>query len=226
MTTTKYLQILKVFTIVLFCLWCVVMVLSAGVSHSYSVEKNYIPFKVSERKSHFVQKGWMIWLKQGVDGYKNAVKERFSFLGKVFREKILYETNILKRPEEAFLIKGVSDKQCPINVPQTTYMHDTIPVVATGYDPYPDSGQLDWAGTTFLGWRARYGIAAVDPKVIPLRSLIYVDGYGFAWAGDTGGDIKGKRLDLCYNSTEDALKWGRKKVKVYVLGKKPPVKKK
>jgi 3D (Asp-Asp-Asp) domain-containing protein len=77
---------------------------------------------------------------------------------------------------------------------------------------------VDWAGITCLGWRTRYGIAAVDPKVIALKSLVYVDGYGLAWAGDIGGDIKGNRIDLCYNTTKEALNWGRRKVRVYVLG--------
>jgi 3D (Asp-Asp-Asp) domain-containing protein len=223
-TTGKYLEILKITTIVLFCAWVLGVIFSFGISKYASVDKEYIQFRVNERKSSYVQKGWLIWLKQGVMGYKNAAMEKFSFAGKILKSSKKFETGILKNPEEAYLIRGALDKKCPINVPQVTYMHDVFPMEATGYDPYPDSGQLDWAGTTFLGWRARYGIAAVDPRVIPLRSLIYVDGYGFAWAGDTGGDIKGKRIDLCYNNTEDALRWGRRKVKVYVLGKKPAVK--
>jgi 3D (Asp-Asp-Asp) domain-containing protein len=91
-------------------------------------------------------------------------------------------------------------------------------MVATAYDPSPESNSVDWAGITCLGWRTRYGIAAVDPKVIALKSLVYVDGYGLAWAGDIGGDIKGNRIDLCYNTTKEALNWGRRKVRVYVLG--------
>ena len=58
-------------------------------------------------------------------------------------------------------------------------------------------------------------------SLIAMRSLLYVDGYGFAWAGDVGGAIKGKRIDLCYNTTEEALRWGRRKAKVYVLGRRP-----
>jgi 3D (Asp-Asp-Asp) domain-containing protein len=57
----------------------------------------------------------------------------------------------------------------------------------------------------------------VDPRVIPLRSLLYVAGYGLAWAGDVGGAIKGDRVDLCFNRTEDAVAWGRRWVRVYVL---------
>lgn len=135
--------------------------------------------------------------------------------------KNVFKSEILKKPEDALVILGESEKKHPITVPQETYVHYTYNLEATAYDPSPESNSLEWAGITKLGWRTRYGIAAVDPKVIALRSLLYIEGYGFAWAGDTGGAIKGKRIDLCYNTTEEALKWGRRKTKVYVLGKKP-----
>lgn len=51
-------------------------------------------------------------------------------------------------------------------------------------------------GYTRLGWQLRKGIVAVDPAVIPLRTEMYVPGYGLARAGDTGGGIKGKLVDL------------------------------
>jgi uncharacterized protein YabE (DUF348 family) len=54
-------------------------------------------------------------------------------------------------------------------------------------------------GYTRLGWKATKGVVAVDPTVIPLRTRMYVPGYGFARAGDTGGGIKGKLVDLCFD---------------------------
>jgi uncharacterized protein YabE (DUF348 family) len=53
-------------------------------------------------------------------------------------------------------------------------------------------------GITRLGWPMRHGIIATDPRVIPLRSSLYVPGYGPAIAGDTGGLIKGRHIDLGY----------------------------
>ncbi|CCO08572.1 3D domain-containing protein [Desulforamulus hydrothermalis] len=61
------------------------------------------------------------------------------------------------------------------------------------------------------------GVAAVDPNVIPLGSSLYVEGYGRATALDTGGDIKGNRIDLFYDTKEAALRWGVRKTRVYVL---------
>jgi uncharacterized protein YabE (DUF348 family) len=60
-------------------------------------------------------------------------------------------------------------------------------------------------------------LIAVDPRVIPLGSKVYVDGYGYAIAGDTGGAIKGNRIDVFFPSKSDAYRWGVRKVKIRVL---------
>lgn len=57
---------------------------------------------------------------------------------------------------------------------------------------------------------------SVDPKVIPLGTKVHVEGYGEAIAADTGGAIKGKKIDVFYSSKTKALNWGRKTVKVKV----------
>lgn len=78
-------------------------------------------------------------------------------------------------------------------------------------------------GITRLGWRARKGIVAVDPRVISLRTQVYVPGYGFATAADTGSKILGRRIDLCYD--DDNLVLWYKWVDVYLLEPVPPVEK-
>ena len=60
-------------------------------------------------------------------------------------------------------------------------------------------------------------VIAVDPTVIPLGSKVYVEGYGYAVAGDIGGAIKGNRIDVFMASHSQAMKWGRKNVRVKVL---------
>ncbi|MBM7605524.1 3D (Asp-Asp-Asp) domain-containing protein [Metabacillus crassostreae] len=60
-------------------------------------------------------------------------------------------------------------------------------------------------------------VIAVDPSVIPLGSKVYVEGYGEAIAGDTGGAIKGNKIDLFIPSKSAALDWGRKEVRIKVL---------
>lgn len=82
----------------------------------------------------------------------------------------------------------------------------------------PDAGR--GASATFrtaTGRKAQYGVVAVDPKVIPLNTLVFVEGYGFALACDTGGAIKGNRIDLCMAQRDAAMKFGRRKVTVHVF---------
>ncbi|MBD8137218.1 3D domain-containing protein [Peribacillus frigoritolerans] len=60
-------------------------------------------------------------------------------------------------------------------------------------------------------------VIAVDPSVIPLGSKVYVEGYGYATAADTGSAIKGNRVDIFVPNEQDAVNWGVKNVKVQIL---------
>jgi len=60
-------------------------------------------------------------------------------------------------------------------------------------------------------------IIAVDPAVIPLYSLVYVEGFGFARALDRGGAIQGLRIDILFDRHADAAKFGRRQVKIYLF---------
>ncbi len=60
-------------------------------------------------------------------------------------------------------------------------------------------------------------VIAVDPNVIPLGSKVWVEGYGYAIAGDTGGAIKGNKIDLHFPTKQAAYKFGRRQVKVKVI---------
>lgn len=95
-----------------------------------------------------------------------------------------------------------------------------LDITATAYAAGPhDNGQ--WGNLTHIGTTVRPGIIAVDPKVIPLRSRVYIeypDGTGaYAVAEDTGGAIKGNRIDIAMKSVPVAYDFGIQKVKVYVL---------
>lgn len=91
-----------------------------------------------------------------------------------------------------------------------------LDMTATAYAPGPmDNGK--WGNLTHLGGLVRDGVAAVDPKVIPLGTKLWIEGYGEAVAEDTGGAIKGNRIDLAFDNRQQALDYGIKNVKVYVL---------
>jgi len=84
---------------------------------------------------------------------------------------------------------------------------------ATAYLPTDGSSE----GITAIGIPARHGIVAVDPGIIPLGSRVYINGYGVALAADTGGAIRGEKIDLCMEDASEAWSFGRRPVKVYVL---------
>jgi 3D (Asp-Asp-Asp) domain-containing protein len=77
-----------------------------------------------------------------------------------------------------------------------------------------------WYGRTRTGMEMRHGIVAVDPRVINLLSRVYVPGYGVGIAGDTGGAIRGRRIDLGYDD-DNLVLWYRW-VDVYLLTPVPP----
>lgn len=85
-------------------------------------------------------------------------------------------------------------------------------VYATHYDSHCP-GCDEW---TAIGMRAGKGVIAVDPKVIPLRSQVYIPNYGMAIAGDTGGAIKGNIIDLGFDDAKTAG-WSARFVDIYLL---------
>jgi uncharacterized protein YabE (DUF348 family) len=70
---------------------------------------------------------------------------------------------------------------------------------------------------TATGQNPAVGMVAVDPREIPLGSKLYVEGYGYAWAADTGGAVKGNIIDLFMEEYSQCINWGRRTVKVYIL---------
>lgn len=72
-------------------------------------------------------------------------------------------------------------------------------------------------GITRSGSQVSRGTVAVDPRVIPLGTKVYVEGYGHAECLDTGGAIKGNRIDLYMDSREECFEFGRRDVKVYII---------
>ena len=89
---------------------------------------------------------------------------------------------------------------------------------ATAYYAFGSGGNdINGNGITATGLRARKGIVAVDPRVIPLGTKLFIPGYGEALAADTGGWIKGNRIDLCFESLEESFRFGRRKIRVYLL---------
>lgn len=132
--------------------------------------------------------------------------------------------------KKGLAVDGVADQLVmeALEFQNTTVSRDQAPerykavhdIVATAYAPGPhDNGK--WGNLTHIGTTVRPGIIAVDPQLIPLGTRVYIeygDGHGmYATAEDTGGAIKGQRIDIAMNTVKEAYNFGIQKVKVYVL---------
>ncbi|WP_242275737.1 cell wall-binding protein EntB [Bacillus cereus group sp. BfR-BA-01445] len=127
---------------------------------------------------------------------------------------------IAKAKEEAKAREALKAKEESKNNAQSAKRELTV--VATAYTADPsENGTYGGRVLTAMGHdltaNPNMRIIAVDPKVIPLGSKVWVEGYGEAIAGDTGSAIKGNRIDVLMGSKGKAMNWGRQTVKVKIL---------
>ena len=112
-----------------------------------------------------------------------------------------------------------TSKKPSSSTPPSNYK-EVLDISATAYAPGPHDND-QWGNKTYIGSQVRPGIIAVDPTVIPLGSRVYIqypDGHGeYAIAEDTGGAIKGNRVDVAKWTVNEAQDFGIQKVKVYVV---------
>jgi 3D (Asp-Asp-Asp) domain-containing protein len=98
---------------------------------------------------------------------------------------------------------------------------DPMEMIVTSYTAGPEStGKrqgMKGYGITRTGTRAKVGVCAVDPEYIPLGTSLYIDGYGYCRAEDTGGKVKGYHIDVFLDKVSDAIKFGRSERKVWIL---------
>jgi 3D (Asp-Asp-Asp) domain-containing protein len=152
------------------------------------------------------------------DGQQGSVKKTYRVTyknGKPVSKELLKEERTEAEPTLYLMGRsGWTTSRSSFSRAKVMTMH------ASAYDPSPETIGPGATGRTRMGLVATYGHVAVDPRVIPLGSLVFVEGYGFAIASDTGGAIKGNRIDLCYDDRSTALRFGRRTVKVHVFSKR------
>jgi len=170
-----------------------------------------IPFQVKYLLNRDLGRGRLKKVTDGHNGEQRTIVTRILVDGKVTKEFKRVET---VEPKTAVFHMGSTGFTGARGGSFTRAKVMTME--ATAYTP--DAGR--GAAATFrtaTGRRAQYGVVAVDPRVIPLNTLVFVEGYGFALACDTGGAIKGNKIDLCMAERSAALKFGRRKVTVHVF---------
>ena len=171
-----------------------------------------IPFETESRENNDMFEGEKKVITKG------EVGQKIESLKNTYVNGLLETTEVLKSEITKDPVKEVVEvgTEKGTVAPNGKNAKRVIVMQATAYDPTAGS-------KTAMGTRARVGAVAVDPKVIPLGSKLYIESmdgfasYGYATAEDTGGAIKGNRIDLFYNSNAEANRFGRRNVKVYVL---------
>ncbi len=154
-------------------------------------------------------------------------------VGDFMREKRLYPTAMQTvSPSEntqiydGMKIEFVNSKPAamsPLNFGVTLTGTRVLNCTATAYTSAEDETWPHSDGYTASGLKCEVGVVAVDPKVIPLGSKLFIEAadgsfvYGYCIAGDTGSAIKGQRVDLVMNTKSECYSFGRRAVKVYIL---------
>lgn len=183
------------------------------------ITRKTIPFTTEIKENPNQPVGTETVLQQGVNGESEVIKIE-TYAGSKLVSTREAEPRVSKQPVNAILERGtakpvVQQKAAP-TMQQTTFQGanaKAMRVKATGYTPYDEGCN----GVTASGMPAKKGVIAVDKRVIPFGTKVYVPGYGYAVAGDTGGAIKGNRIDLCYDSKAEAFGWGVRDVTIYIL---------
>ncbi|HXG23967.1 MAG TPA: G5 domain-containing protein [Chthonomonadales bacterium] len=174
-------------------------------------QREPIPYPTLRRNSSELRGGTSKTVRAGINGEKKVIYRVFYEDDKEVRREVL-STKVLKKPVPEIVVVGSRG-----SLPSRGYFsgRKVLTMIATGYDPSPSSN--GGHSRTSTGLKAGYGVVAVDPNYIPLGTKLYIEGYGYAVAGDTGGAIKGNRIDLGHDTRSAANKVGRRKVIVHIL---------
>ncbi len=165
-----------------------------------------IQFSTKRENDGTLQKGITRVEQRGVNGLARKTWEVTYRNGKE-TERRLVRSEVIKKPVDQ--VVRVGTVQVASRGGNEIRFKRAYEMVATAY--------THTGYNTSTGIKPRVGVAAVDPSVIPLGTRMYVDGYGYCRALDVGGRIKGNRIDLFFETRSEALKWGKRKVKVYIL---------
>ncbi|MDE6357355.1 MAG: G5 domain-containing protein [Eubacteriales bacterium] len=178
-----------------------------------------IPFTTSYVENPNLPLGTQNIKVAGVNGSKEIKTKELYLEGNLASSSVVSE-KITKNPVNQVIEKGTKANTVKTEKGTFSYIKKiamkstayTAGFESTGKNP-GDAGY----GITASGMKAQRGVVAVDTKVIPFGTKLYIEGYGYAVAGDTGGAIKGNKIDVFVNTYAEARNWGVRTVNVYVL---------
>ena len=182
------------------------------------VVEESIDFAIEKKNDSSVLKGKEKVVTQGKKGTVERTYEVVKENGKIVM-KTLQSEKVVSKPTTQVVAVGtkVATVTASRNNTSAGGKGKEFYVTATAYTPNCNG----CTGITATGVNVKSNpnmkLIAVDPNVIPLGSKVWVEGYGYAIAADTGGAIKGNKIDILVSSKSAAKNWGRKKVRIKVL---------
>lgn len=172
-----------------------------------------IPFKTIVKETPNLEDGETQISTEGKNGLKEKTVEIVRFGGEIVNETIKEEV-IIEEARDEIVKKGVKNK---IVDPRTGKVYEYKKTMTMNATAYTHQEGDPWYNKTASGMPTFVGMVAVDRNVIPLGTVLYVDGYGIAIAGDVGGAIDGNDIDLYFNSISQVKQFGRQNKTVYIL---------
>lgn len=174
-----------------------------------------VQFAVITKKDQSLAKGKEKTVKKGQQGLVWKEYEVIMENGKEVSRNLKSEQQVKEKQDQVVAV-GTKD----LNLQVSRGERDTgqeFYVSATAYTA--NCNGCSGHTATGINLRANPGVKviAVDPRIIPLGTKVYVEGYGYAVAADTGGAITGYTIDVFVPDIASAYRWGRRKVKIKVL---------
>ncbi len=177
-----------------------------------------IPHRTEVRLEATVAPGRTQVLDAGADGVKETVYQ-YVQRGAEQPVRTVVASRVARAPKTRIVVRGLGEYEAFRALAQAgistslSIAGTALRMIATAYIPQC----YGCSGITRIGLPAGHGVVAVDPRVIPLGTKLYIPGYGHAVAGDTGSAINGRRIDLGFNHLGDALRFGRREITVYIV---------
>jgi uncharacterized protein YabE (DUF348 family) len=188
------------------------------------IETESIDYSTVVKKDYNAYEGTKSTVQQGQAGERQIKTQVVYEDGKEVSRTVVSDS-VVKQPVDEIVSVGTLGQLALSRGGTITYTN-TISMKATAYTlSYSDTGKnpgdAGYGKTASGRYVVRdsngYSTVAVDPRVIPLGTKLYVEGYGYAIAADTGGAVKGNIVDLYFDTKSDCYNFGVRKVKVYVL---------
>lgn len=179
-------------------------------------ETEEIGFTTVVKKDDSLKKDTKKVSQEGQKGQKTITTEVVYENGEETSKKVVSEV-VDKEPVQEVVLQGTLEVLNLSRGGETPYAK-SLKVRATAYSNSGGDGRgYTASGKKTLRDPNGYSTIAVDPRVIPLGTRLYVEGYGYAVAADTGGAIKGNTIDVFFNDSSEVNNWGVKYVNIYVL---------